>query len=323
MLIRVHEPVKHGLIRRNIVIFIACIAIFGHSHAQSDQQASIASSLAARTLLLDITDTGQSYIAVGQRGHVLRAEHCQSDWQQIIVPTQTTLNAVYFQDESTGWIVGHDAVILKSENGGHDWRVLHQDTVSGEALFDIVFLDHNRGIAIGSYGSYLYTMDGGQNWQSGTLYGEDDFHLYSIAVMPGGELIVSGEAGAVYLSVDEGSHWEKLKVPYDGSFFGALALSDEQLFIYGMRSHIYTSSDLGYSWTKISVNNQNSLSAAILSRNGHIVMAGDAGVLLHSADARKFTRKQSGQRSHRVALTECRDGSFMAVGEAGLEQIEF
>jgi photosystem II stability/assembly factor-like uncharacterized protein len=308
---------------RKIFITICCLLSFCSLNANSANSVSTPSPLAAQSLLLDITSTGQSYIAVGQRGHVLIADQCQSSWQQVIVPTQATLNAVYFIDESNGWIVGHDAIILKTDNGGKDWRLVHENTESGEALFDVVFLDKQHGIAVGAYGSYLYTADGGENWQTKTLYGEDDFHLYSISVMPSNELVVSGEAGSIYLSVDRGDRWEKLKVPYDGSFFGSLSLSDDSLLVYGMRGHVYATPDLGYSWTKMSINTQNALSAALQSTSGSVVMVGDAGTLFYSTDGETLVRKQSTQRNHRVGLTECKDGSFIAVGEAGIEKIEF
>ncbi len=176
--------------------------------------------MASQTLLLDITKAGKAVIAVGKRGHVIHSHDCGRTWEQITVPTRTTLTGIYFLNDKIGWIVGHDGVVMKSMDGGKQWLLLHEDIEAEQPLFDVLFIDEKKGFAVGAYGAYLMTEDGGQNWISKPLYGEDDFHLYSIVRMQTGELLVSGEAGSVYLSINNGASWEKLKTPYEGSYFG-------------------------------------------------------------------------------------------------------
>ena len=309
--------------RQSLAVLILLAFSICSMYAVAGNQPTKPSKLAANTLLLDISKTNKSYVAVGQRGHVLLSEHCQSTWQQIIVPTQVTLNAVFFVDETHGWIVGHDAVILKTTNGGYDWSLVHENKEASEPLFDVHFFDRHRGLAVGAYGSTMQTVDGGQSWQESPLYGEDDYHLYSITSMSDGELVISGEAGSVYLSVNQGERWEKLKVPYDGSFYGATALKNDSLLIYGMRGHLYISSDLGYSWEKIVVDTQQSLVAATEASNGSVVIVGNAGTVYHSANGKRFADKSLDKRTHRVAIVECNDSGYMTVGESGLEQLKF
>jgi len=63
--------------------------------------------LAGQSMLLDGTSSGVLITVVGERGHVLISSDGKR-WQQIIVPTRTTLTGVYFRDKQNGWVVGHE-----------------------------------------------------------------------------------------------------------------------------------------------------------------------------------------------------------------------
>ena len=44
-------------------------------------------------------------------------------WKQSAVPVSSDLTAVYFVDENRGWTVGHDGVVLHTDDGGDAWRL--------------------------------------------------------------------------------------------------------------------------------------------------------------------------------------------------------
>ncbi|MES9968503.1 MAG: YCF48-related protein [Candidatus Thiodiazotropha sp.] len=91
--------------------------------AQGDalEEASIPSALVARSLLLDIDLVGSKLIAVGERGHVILSRDKAANWSQSQVPVRVTLTASFFIDEQQGWVVGHDGVVLRTRDGGHNW----------------------------------------------------------------------------------------------------------------------------------------------------------------------------------------------------------
>jgi len=312
---------KADRVKRSVLLLLAFFVSMSVSQAE-EVLLSEGSVIASTSLLLDITRVGDQLFAVGKRGHVLRSADCGKSWKQIRVPTRKTLNSIYFRDEKHAWIGGHDGLILMSTDGGEQWQIVHQDIAAEQPIFDLIFTENGKGLAVGAYGAFLVSDDGGKSWSSRALYGEDDFHLYSIVRMRSGELIVSGEAGSVYLSINNGDSWEKLKTPYDGTYFGSLVLAQEQLLIFGMRGHIYRSSDLGYSWEKIKSETNYTLSGGLEIADKSIVLSGDGGVLLQSTDeGRSFSLLASGKRSHKLALAECTDGTVLAVGEAGVEKI--
>ena len=79
--------------------------------------------LAPRSLLLDLSLAGKRVLVAGEYGHILYSDDRGESWQQSRVPTTQMLTGIYFADENRGWAVGHDGLILVSDDGGLNWRV--------------------------------------------------------------------------------------------------------------------------------------------------------------------------------------------------------
>ncbi len=62
--------------------------------------------------------------------------------------------AVHFHDRNLGWAVGHDAVILRTRDGGATWELVHQDPEQERPFLDVCFADADHGFAIGAYGLF-------------------------------------------------------------------------------------------------------------------------------------------------------------------------
>jgi len=91
-----------------------------HLHAQ--EYAPIV-PLASKSLLLDIAPAGKRLVVAGEHGVVLYSDDNGGHWQQAAVPTTRMLTATHFVDGRHGWAVGHDGLILVSNDGGENWRI--------------------------------------------------------------------------------------------------------------------------------------------------------------------------------------------------------
>lgn len=121
--------------------------------------------LADESLILDVVEAGQRYVAVGERGHVLTSRDGR-DWEQAEhVPVSATLTRVEFSGGRL-WAVGHDTTIISSRDLGQTWQLQYFDPPAERPLLDVHFFDANEGLAIGAYGLILRTGDGGSNWDS-------------------------------------------------------------------------------------------------------------------------------------------------------------
>ncbi len=278
---------------------------------------AVIAPLAATSLLLDVAAAGPRLVAVGERGHVLLSDDGGASWAQAPVPTRATLTGVHFHDAERGWAVGHDAVILRTGDGGSSWAQVHAAPEEERPLLDVWFRDEAHGFAIGAYGFFLVTEDGGESWSDGQV-SEDDFHLNQISSAGDGRLYIAAEAGLLYRSDDAGESWSELPSPYEGSFFGTLALDGDSVLAFGLRGHLFRSDDGGESWTALETRTESLLGAAVRTGEGTFVVAGLAGTVLVSTDGgRTFTSRALGDRRGITALTLAADGSVVAVGEGG------
>lgn len=277
---------------------------------------------ASKSLLLAINGEAGHALVVGERGHILQSAGHDA-WQQINVPTQVLLTAIYMLDAQYGWAVGHDAVILKTVDGGTNWQQVHENIPLEQPLFDVIFSSRENGIAIGAYGYYLSSSDGGSTWQDKLIHEEHDFHLNAISRNSSGELFIAAEAGQIYRSIDNGDNWSVLPSPYEGSFFDVLSWGESQLAVAGLRGNFYLSNDKGDNWKKIPTNLETSLNSLIQLKNGQILAVGHAGiVLLLSAD---FLHTTSYQLANRKALSdvyEFKPNQLMLVGESGITTLD-
>lgn len=293
---------------------------------------SVIAPLAKDSLLLDIDSKGSLIVVVGERGHILYSKNNRT-WQQANVETRSTLTNVFLLDQNTGWAVGHDAVILKTEDGSLNWSLIHQ-AIDEPPLLDLMFFDPLNGIAIGAYGLMYKTNNGGTSWDKTpvNIINKDilgletntsfDLHLNSISCANNKRCYIAAESGYLLRTDDAGHSWTVLKTPYEGSFFGTVCLSGDELLVFGLKGHLYRSVDSGLHWVQIETHTSEMLTAAKRLNSGDIVITGMGGTLLIShnngASFAKFDLKNKNGLS---SLVETENGTLYLSGEKGIEVI--
>ncbi|HEX4910614.1 MAG TPA: YCF48-related protein [Permianibacter sp.] len=261
---------------------------------------------ANKSLTLNLTQLADGrYIAVGERGHVLRSDDQGASWQQAVVPTRATLTAVA---RSNGRVFagGHDGVLLVSEDRGDSWKLVRSEPSADQdnPVLDIHFATESIGYAVGAYGLFLKTIDGGQTWQQEEIPAFDlpDFgfpHLYRLISLRDNSLLVVGEAGFAARSSDQGVTWTRLEIAYEGTFFTARQTASGAILIAGMRGNLFRSTDNGVSWTQVDTGVRSGLNDIAIG-TGEVVVVGMDGVMLLSRDdGQTFSRRQ---RSNRKAI---------------------
>jgi photosystem II stability/assembly factor-like uncharacterized protein len=293
----------------------------GNAPVQAAPEHAVRAPLAARSLLLDAAAADGVLLVVGERGHVLVSGDEGETWQQADVPTRSALTGVYFHDRERGWAVGHDAVILRTTDGGVTWERVHWAPEEESPLFDVWFPDAEKGFAIGAYGSFYVTSDGGASWVSQPL-SEDDFHLHQLARSSRGRLYIAAEAGMVYRSGDGGESWTELPSPYEGSFFGVLPLDEDVLLLFGLQGHLFRSDDAGETWMAVETGTTAMLTDGVRLGDGTILVTGLGGVVLVSSDGgRTFALLQQPDRRGISSVVETQDGRLLMVGEFGVKTV--
>ena len=309
--------------RRLSMLTLAALTVHAAFAPRAAGEEAIPSRLAAETLLLDVARADGRLIAVGEWGHVLLSDDGGGSWRQAeSVPTQVTLTAVTFADAKRGWAVGHDALIIHTRDGGESWEIQHQAPEEEIPLLSVWFENAERGLAAGAFGTLLETTDGGERWRRRPLTSNpgEDYHLNAIFRGPGDTLFIAAESGAIYRSLDRGASWEHLHPPYEGSFWGGLAIAGDAFLVFGMRGHLFRSDDLGESWQELKSGTDQSFQSAIVRADGTIVLVGLGGVVATSSDGgRSFSAAIQPDRRGIAAVAEGADGKLLLFGETGVK----
>lgn len=287
-------------------------------HSELDIEYAELQPLAARSLLLDITELPYGgFVAVGERGHVVHSKDGKRWTQAEVVPTRSTLTTITHHDGRL-WAAGHDTVILTSGDGGVTWTRQYFDPDRQQAIMDIQFLDDEHGMAIGAYGLALVTTDGGATWTDHVI-NLDEWHNNALLVTEDAGLLVAGEAGFTYRSTDEGETWETIEMPYPGSMFGIVRSGPGCVMVFGLRGHAQMTCDGGDSWEEMETGTQSTIAGAVYV-NGKTVMVGNSGLLLTYDGDGNFTALNHPSGVDFAAVVHAGGGRFLLAGEDGIHR---
>jgi photosystem II stability/assembly factor-like uncharacterized protein len=282
---------------------------------------AVKAPLVTRSLLLDGDAVGDHMVVVGERGHVLVSRDGGLGWTQAEVPTRATLTGVDLHDRARGWAVGHDAIILRTRDGGLTWESVYSAPEEERPLLDVWFEDAEHGFAVGAYGYFLETRDGGDTWLSRHI-SDNDLHLNQIASAPSGRLYIAAESGRAYRSDDHGRSWTELASPYSGSFFGALPVDDQRVYLYGLRGHLFRSDDAGARWSPVDTRTEHMLTNGIDLDGAELLFTGMGGTLLiDGGDGRPVRDFRRSDRRGIAGALGAADGALVLFGEFGVERV--
>ncbi|MGD8779705.1 MAG: YCF48-related protein [Ignavibacteria bacterium] len=132
------------------------------------------------------------------------------EWRQVLTENGASFSALYFVNNTTGWYVGDDGYVGKTEDGGETVTDLNAGIT--EDLEAVFFIDADTGF-VGGDDYFIYkTTDGGQSWSSipvpdslsgGTIYG-----IYFANSLKGWVMSSTSKAGQVVYTTDGGTNWE-------------------------------------------------------------------------------------------------------------------
>ncbi len=160
----------------------------------------------------------------------------------------------HFVNDSTGFLVGPNAAILKTLNYGDSWEVMAGSADSTDQnthyFSEVFFLNQNVGW-VSSFGCLYNTTDGGDTWArtcEGT-YGTNRKSYIGFNDQNQGIAVANLE---IYTTTDGGSNFN-LVLPVDPvNTWSAISEAEGELFVTGSEGEIFHSSNDGLEWSIIS-----------------------------------------------------------------------
>ena len=284
------------------------------------------SDYATKGVVSGIARQSERLIAVGPRGLILVSTDAAVSWKQVASPVATDLVSVKFQDANTAWAVGHDAVALRTMDGGASWQkvldgrsvlTLLRETYStrvkagdkaADALLgeidrsmaqsatpdalpspflDVWFANASEGYLVGAFGLVLRTLDGGKQWEPIVDQLDNDRRFHLYAVT-GNETqrFIAGEQGLLLQFDAVSKRFVKVETPYAGTYFG-IDLRGQTLLVYGLRGNAFVRPSPSEAWIKIDTGTEAHIVSAIHFSDDQLVLVSQSGqLLLVSSDFR-------------------------------------
>ena len=238
-------------------------------------------------MLLDVASAGNRLIAVGDRGHIILSDDDGYSWKQAKVPVMTPLTSVYFADPRNGWAVGHDAVVLHTNDGGENWVKQFDGFIANELVLEQAKkqkaeaqTELNKAKVMGNRSRISDAEEELENRTFALEDAEYDYEekstkpLLDLWFKNAREGFVVGAYGMIFKTIDGGSTWTDWSANVenpDRFHINAIAhAGDNRLMMVGEMGLILRSLDGGNSWTQTFSPYEGSY-FGVLSLNNHQV----------------------------------------------------
>lgn len=278
------------------ILGLCCLAAVAQAESFS-MQPSIPSPDAPRSLLLDIARAGDRLVVVGEQGHIVLSDDDGASWTHAEVPVSLMFTAVAFPTPERGWTVGHEAILLTSEDGGNTWSV----ALTGEAIAALQ-VDAAREAIAAAEAAVEAAPDEEREDAEWALddarFALEDAELAIDEGIPYPALdvwfespergYVVGAYGLLLATTDGGTKWKlqskRLDNPDGYHLYGIARSASGALVIAGEAGGLHRSRDDGISWERLDPPYAGSFFGILATGDGNLIIFGLRGNIFRSAD---------------------------------------
>lgn len=270
--------------------------------------------------LIDVQRVGDQLVMVGADGHIL-SRKADDRVEQAKVPVDLLLTAVHFVDDRQGWAVGHDGVVLHSDDAGASWTPqLDGRTINALMLewaqSEVERLQAAPTVDEQALESARFALD---DISAGAEAGPAR-PLLDVWFRNAREGWVVGAYGAVLHTTDGGNTWTivaSLDNPDRLHLNSVLGLANGDLLIAGEGGRLYRQS-AGH-WQPAQVLTSASLYKLTQLRDGQVLAMGFGGALFSSQDdGQHWQAATLPSATSLYGAEQLADNSVLLTGQAGL-----
>lgn len=317
------------------------------------QQPAIKSMKVAESLLQDIVRVGDRLVAVGERGHIIWSDDSGRSWNQAEVPTRQMLNAVFFINDSKGWAVGHDGLVLVTRDGGKTWELqldglkfvrqqaadqlpalqadvdkLKADLAAAERMCEVAEEQGKEDLsaqdAVGSIQDQIDSKEEALSDAEAALKETAAPPLMDVWFADENNGFAVGAFGQFLKTTDGGVLWQSATALLDNAEKGhlnAITGQGKVIFIAAEAGRIYRSQDGGNTWTLLpspDPENGSFFAVGFLGGDQQVLLLGLRGAMYRSKDQGE-TWKKVDEKLHKNMNTAfmAANGVVLAVGNDG------
>lgn len=264
---------------------------------------------ASGAMMLDVARAGDRVIAVGEHGIALYSDTHGASWRQAEVPVSVSLTAVYFPTPKKGWAVGHDGVILRSDDGGGRWTKQFDGNQANALVVAAAErrLHDTRAADAGGAGAPSAALQAAEraleDARAGAKFGPSR-PLFDVWFKDESEGVVVGSFGQIFHTADGGRTWAlwggRIANPDNLHYNAIAATGGGVLLIAGEAGKVYRSTDAGATWTTLDTGYQGQLYGVL----GVPGAPGQDSLIAFGFGGRVFRSADQGAHWQPVALEE-------------------
>ena len=187
---------------------------------------------------------------------------------------------VWFESETTGFIVGAFNLIFRTVDGGKSWAPWY-DRVDNPKHFHLYAIRPvGQDLFITSEQGTVFKLDQKEGRfkalktsYTGTFFG--------ITGKPGA-VIAFGMRGNAFKSPDGGANWHKVETGVQGGLLGGTLTGDGKIILVSQGGHVLKSGDDGASFSQVRMNQSSPIAAVAALDNDTVALVGQQGVKLQA-----------------------------------------
>ncbi|WP_373693638.1 photosynthesis system II assembly factor Ycf48 [Limnofasciculus baicalensis] len=206
-------------------------------------------------------------------------------WEVVTLPTDSTLQDVGFTgDSDRGWMVGSNATLLETTDGGDTWQEKVVELDGLNYRFTSVSFSGDEGWIAGAPAILLHTTDGGTSWSRLRLSSRLPGDPNTILALGPQSAEISTTVGAIYRTVDGGKTWQALVEQAVGVIRNIYRSVDGEYVAVSSNGSFYSTWEPGQTaWVQHNRTSSKRLQSMGFTQDGNLWLLGRGGVLQFSA----------------------------------------
>lgn len=131
-------------------------------------------------------------------------------WSVVELPTKANIQDIAFTNPNHGWLVGSNAALLETTDGGQTWQENLLNLDEEKALLTSVSFSGKEGWIVGKPSVLLHTEDEGKSWTRVPLSSKLPGAPSTILALGPKTAEMTTDIGAIYRTTDGGQNWKAM-----------------------------------------------------------------------------------------------------------------
>lgn len=185
---------------------------------------------------------------------------------------------LYFENETSGYVVGAYGLIFHTADGGQSWESW-RDNLDNPRELHLYKMQHiGKDIYIaGEQGLFLKSDDKGKTFKSIKSPYQGSF--FGMVGSQQDDIIIFGLRGNAFRSSNGGVSWQTINTGSTNTITAGLQLSDGKIILVSRSGEVLQSHDNGLTFQKISMNKSFPFTNILQIQNGNMLLIGHQGFM--------------------------------------------